>query len=61
LQNFDEADEAAREAADAGDERGRKSAQDFMSAIDGRRSYYATISRRKADDKDLYQPYPPLQ
>ena len=61
LQNFDEAEEAAREAADAGDERGRKSAQDFMRAIDGRRSYYATISSRKADAIDFYQPYPPLQ
>lgn len=61
LQNFDAAQAAATDAADAGDERASNSARDFIRMIDGRRSYYATIASRKADAIDFYQPYPPLQ
>ncbi|MEX0965005.1 MAG: hypothetical protein WDZ52_13295 [Pseudohongiellaceae bacterium] len=61
LQDFDAAQEIATEAADIGDERTSNSARDFIRMIDGRRSYYATISSRKADAIDFYQPYPPLQ
>ncbi len=61
LQNFDAAQEAATDAADAGDERASNSARDFIRMIDGRRSYHDTIASRKADAIDFYQPYPPLQ
>lgn len=61
LLNFDEAEEAAREAADIGDERANEAAQNFLRAIDGRRNYINTIANRKADAIDFYQPYPPLQ
>ncbi len=61
LLNFDAAEEAATDAADAGDERARTAAQNFMRAIEGRRTYINTIASRKADAIDFYQPYPPLQ
>jgi len=61
LRNFDAAEEAATDAADAGDERASDSARDFIRAIDGRRTFYNTISGRKEDAIDFYQPYPSLQ
>ena len=61
LRDFDAATEAATDAADAGDERSTKSARDFLRAIDGRRTFYNTISGRKEDAIDFYQPYPSLQ
>ena len=61
LRNFDAAEEAATDAADAGDERASNSARDFIRAIDGRRTFYNTISGRKEDAIDFYQPYPSLQ
>jgi tetratricopeptide (TPR) repeat protein len=61
LRDFDAAEEAATDAADIGDERASDSARDFLRAIDGRRTFYNTISGRKADAIDFYQPYPPIQ
>jgi len=61
LRDFDAAKEAATDAADIGDERASDSARDFMRAIDGRRTFYNTISGRKEDAIDFYQPYPPIQ
>ncbi len=61
LQNFDAAEEAATDAADAGDKRASRSARDFLRAIDGRRSFYNTIARRKKDAIDFYRSYPSLQ
>ena len=61
LRDFDAAEEAATDAADAGDERASNSARDFLRVIEGRRSYYATIASRKADALDFYRSYPPLQ
>ena len=61
LRNFDAAADAATDAADAGDERASNSARDFIRAIEGRRTFYNTISGRKEDAIDFYQPYPPLQ
>ncbi len=61
LRNFDEAAEAARESSDAGDERARTAAQNFLRAIEGRRSFYNTIAGRKADAIDFYESYPPLR
>ena len=61
LRDFDAAEEAAADAADIGDERASDSARDFLRAIDGRRTFYNTISGRKADAIDFYQPYPPIQ
>ncbi len=62
LRNYDEALEAARDSADAGDdERARKNAQDFMKVIQSRRTYYDTIASRKAEAIDFYKPYPPLR
>jgi hypothetical protein len=61
LRDFDAAKEAATDAADIGDERASDSARDFMRAIDGRRTFYNTISGRKADAIDFYRPYPPIQ
>ena len=61
LRDFDAAEEAATDAADAGDERASNSARDFIRAIDGRRTFYNTISGRKEDAIDFYQPYPSLQ
>lgn len=61
LLNFDEAAEAATDAADAGDERASSSARDFLRAIEGRRTYINTIASRKADAIDFYQPYPPIR
>ena len=61
LRDFDAAEEAAIDAADIGDERASKSARDFLRAVDGRRTFYNTISGRKADAIDFYQPYPPIQ
>jgi hypothetical protein len=61
LRDFDAAQEAATDAADAGDERASNSARDFLRAIEGRRLFYNTISGRKEDAIDFYQPYPPLQ
>ena len=61
LRDFDAAEEAATDAADAGDdERATKSARDFIRAIEGRRTFYNTISGRKEDAIDFYRPYPPL-
>ena len=57
----DAAADAATDAADAGDERASNSARDFIRAIDGRRTFYNTISGRKEDAIDFYQPYPSLQ
>lgn len=61
LRNFDSALEAARDSADAGDERERNTAQDFMKVIESRRLYYNTIATRKADALEFYQGYPSLQ
>ena len=61
LRDFDAAEEAATDAADIGDERASKSARDFLRAVDGRRTFYNTISGRKADAIDFYQAYPPIQ
>jgi hypothetical protein len=61
LRDFDAAKEAATDAADIGDERASDSARDFMRAIDGRRTFYNTISGRKEDAIDFYRPYPPIQ
>ena len=61
LRDFDAAEEAAIDAADIGDERASKSARDFLRAVDGRRTFYNTISGRKADAIDFYQAYPPIQ
>ena len=61
LRDFDKAEEAATDAADAGDERSSQSARDFLKAIDGRRTFYNTIAGRKEDAIDFYQPYPPIQ
>ena len=61
LRDFDAAEEAARDAADIGDERASGSARDFLRAIDGRRTFYNTISGRKEDAIDFYQPYPQIQ
>lgn len=61
LRDFDAALEAATDAADAGDEGERKSAQDFIRVVEGRRSFYNTISDRKEDAIDFYQSYPALQ
>lgn len=58
LREFDAAKEAATDASDAGNERARQSAQDFIRAIDGRRLYYATISERKEEAIDFYTSYP---
>ena len=61
LRDFDAAEEAAIDAADIGDERASKSARDFLRAVDGRRTFYNTISGRKADAIDFYQAYPSIQ
>ena len=61
LRDFDAAEEAATDAADIGDERASKSARDFLRAVDGRRTFYNTISGRKADAIDFYQAYPSIQ
>lgn len=61
LRNFDAAEEAATDAADAGDERASKSARDFLRAVEGRRTFYNTIAGRKEDAIDFYQPYPPIR
>ena len=61
LRDFDAAEEAAIDAADIGDERASKSVRDFLRAVDGRRTFYNTISGRKADAIDFYQAYPPIQ
>lgn len=61
LRDFDAAEEAATDAADAGDERASSAARDFIRVIEGRRSYYATIASRKEDAIDFYRGYPPLQ
>ena len=61
LRDFDAAEEAATDAADIGDERASKSARDFLRAVDGRRTFYNTISGRKEDAIDFYQAYPSLQ
>jgi tetratricopeptide (TPR) repeat protein len=62
LKNFDDALEAARDSADAGDdERARKNAQDFMKVIESRRTYYNTIASRKEEAIDFYESYPPLR
>lgn len=61
LRDFDAAEEAATDAADAGDERASSAARDFIRVIEGRRSYYSTIASRKEDAIDFYEGYPPLQ
>jgi len=61
LRDFDAAEEAATDAADIGDERASKSARDFLRAVDGRRTFYNTISGRKEDAIDFYQAYPSIQ
>ena len=61
LRDFDAAEEAATDAADIGNERASKSARDFLRAVDGRRTFYNTISGRKEDAIDFYQAYPSLQ
>lgn len=61
LKNFDEAADAARRSSDAGDERARTAAQNFLRAIDGRRQFNDTIAARKADAIDFYEAYPPLR
>lgn len=61
LREFDAAEEAATDAADAGDERASSSARDFLRAIDGRRNYVNTIAGRKEEAIDFYRSYPPLQ
>ncbi len=60
LRAFDAAQEAATDAADGGDERTSRSARDFIKLIEGRRTFYSTIARRKADAINFYQPYPAL-
>jgi len=61
LRDFDAAEEAATDAADIGDERASKSARDFLRAVDGRLTFYNTISGRKEDAIDFYQAYPSIQ
>ena len=57
---FDEAQEMAIEVADAGDKSTTTMARNFLRAIEGRRTYYNTITSRKADAIDFYKSYPPL-
>ena len=61
LRNFDEAEAAARQSSEAGDERATTAAQNFIRAIDGRRTFHNTIAGRKADAIDFYESYPPLR
>tara|TARA_B110000858_G_scaffold195960_1_gene253554 strand:- start:170 stop:1528 length:1359 start_codon:yes stop_codon:yes gene_type:complete len=60
LRDFDGAQETATDAADAGDKNASTMARNFLRAIEGRRTYYKTITSRKADAIDFYQSYPPL-
>ena len=61
MRKFDEAEEAASSASEAGDERSTKTAQDFLKLIASRKGYYAIIASRKADAIDFYRAYPPIQ
>jgi tetratricopeptide (TPR) repeat protein len=61
MRKFDEAEEAASSASEAGDERSTKTAQDFLKLIASRKGYYEIIASRKADAIDFYRAYPPIQ
>jgi len=60
LDDFEGARQAATQAADAGDERGRTSAQQYLTLVNSTEQRYNVIEQRKQEAIDFYQPYPSL-
>ena len=60
LDDFDGARSAARQAADAGDEDDRQSANQYLTFIQSTEQRYNIIEQRKQEAIDFYEPYPSL-
>jgi len=60
LDDFDGARSAARQAADAGDDDDRQSANQYLTFIQSTEQRYNIIEQRKQEAIDFYEPYPSL-
>jgi hypothetical protein len=60
LDDFDGARSAARQAADAGDDDDRRSANQYLTFIQSTEQRYNIIEQRKQEAIDFYEPYPSL-
>ena len=60
LDDFEGARSAARQAADAGDEDDRESANQYLTFIESTEQRFNIIERRKQEAIDFYEPYPSL-
>lgn len=61
LNEFDAAEKAARDSAEAGDRRAQEAANNYINFITATRNRTNLIATRKADAIDFYESYPPLQ
>ncbi len=61
MDEFDAAEQAAKDSAEAGDRRAQEAANNYISFITATRARTNLIASRKADAIDFYESYPPLQ
>ncbi len=61
LDEFSAAEQAAKDAAEAGDTRAQQAANNYLNFITATRDRTNLIASRKADAIDFYEGYPPLQ
>jgi lipopolysaccharide biosynthesis regulator YciM len=61
LDEFDAAEQAAKDSAEAGDRRAQESASNYINFITATRSRTNLIATRKAEAIDFYESYPPIQ
>jgi lipopolysaccharide biosynthesis regulator YciM len=61
LNEFEAAEQAAKDSAEAGDRRAQEAANNYMRFITATRDRTNLIAARKADAIDFYESYPPLQ
>ncbi len=61
LDEFEAAEEAAKDSAEAGDRRAQEAANNYIRFITSTRDRFNVIAERKADAIDFYEDYPALQ